>query len=214
MTPSQIEEAARRRYNSVSDNFWSSDEILELLYDACLELAMETNCIERLYTTTTVAGTQSYAFPTNVVSIKRVTYDDKKLKPINMREDDAITGLNQGTTAQSSPEYYWFYDYTLYLRNIPDAAETLKLWAYVEPSAITSTSTLEVPTEFHMKLVNYIVAEMAAKDSNFEAASYYTKKWEKAKLDVMKALKMRKRADSFGNVQDEESSVGSYLGLV
>lgn len=55
---------------------------------------------------------------------------------------------------------------------------------------------------------------MAAKDSNAVAAQYYMARWEKAKADVKKWMAMRKRADGFGNVQDEEQSVGSYLGLV
>jgi hypothetical protein len=214
MTPSQIEEAARRRYNSVSDSFWSSDEIFELIYDACLELALETKCIERLFSTTTVASQQDYSFPSNVLAIKRVTYDGKKLKPINMREDDAITGLNQSIASEGSPTFYYQWDYTISLRPLPSDALTLKIWAYVLPSAITSTSTLEIPEEFHMKLVNYIVAEMAAKDSNSDMAVYYSKRWDRAKLDILRWVAVRKRTDAFAVVQDEENSAGTYLGII
>lgn len=214
MTPAEIEEAVRRRYNSVSDNFWASDEINQLIYDACQELVLETNCIERIYTTTTVSGTQEYAMPTNVIAIKRITYNGQKLKPINMREDDALTGLNQTLQSLSSPSFYWMWNYTLYLRPIPDAALELKLWTYNQHPAITSTSIIEVPTEFHMKLCDYIVAEMAAKDSNPQATKYYMERWERAKLEIKKWMRMRKRADAFGNVQNEEDSVGSYLGMV
>lgn len=214
MTPSDIEEAARRRYNSVGDSFWSQDEIFQLIYDACLELALETKCIERTFTSTSVSGTQEYAYPTNVIGIKRVTYDNKKLKPINFREDDAITGLNQAVSTTGSPSYYFFWDYVMSFRPIPDDAKTIKVWAYVQPSVITSTSTLEVPTEFHMKLVNYVLGTMAAKDTNWDAADRYMQMWTKTKVDVLKWVAMRKRLDSFANVIDEEQSVGSYLGLV
>lgn len=213
MTPSEIEEAARRRYNSVSDSFWSQDEIFDLIYDACLELALETKCIERTFTTTTVSGTQDYSFPTNVISIKRVTYDGKKIKPINMREDDAVTGLNQTIATQGSSQFYWFWNYVMSLRPIPDSAVTLKIWAYVQPARISSASTLEIPTEFHMKLVNYVVGEMAAKDSNFTAADRYLQRWEKSKLDVKKWVANRKRSDAFGVVGDEEILIGDVFGI-
>lgn len=214
MTPSAIEEAARRRYNSVGDSFWSSEEILELLYDACLELAQETLCIERTYSTNTVAGTQEYAFPTNTIAIKRVTYNGQKLKFIDMREDDAVTGLDMSTTSQGTPQYYFVWNETISLRPIPNEAATLKIWTFNEPSSLTTTSTLEIPSLFHMKLVSYILTEMAAKDSNAVAARFYAEKWEKAKLDVKRWMQKRKRRDSFAVVKDDEQLVEAYLGFV
>lgn len=215
MTPSQIEDAARRRYNSVGDSFWSSAEILELLYDACLEIATETLCIERTYSTTTTSGTQEYAYPTNAIAIKRVTYNGQKLKVIDMREDDAVTGLDMSTTSTGTPQYYFIWNETISLRPIPDSSSaTLKIWTYNEPASLTSTSTLEIPTVFHMKLVYYIVAEMAAKDSNAVAAKYYMDRWDRAKIDAKKWIKRSKRGDSFAVVKDDEQLVEAYLGFV
>ncbi len=74
MTPTQIEEAARRRYNSVGDTFWSSDEIMQLMTDACLELAKEALVIEATYTTSTVVGQIQFPsgeLPTRVKSLNR-----------------------------------------------------------------------------------------------------------------------------------------------
>lgn len=212
MTPSQIAEAARRRYNAIGDSFWSDDEMYQLIYDACLELAQETNCIERTFTTTTVSGTQEYDFPTNVLSIKRMTYDGAKLRPISMREDDALTGLNSSTTSTGTPQYYYIWNKTVSLRPVPDDAKTLKVYAYTFPSTISSTSTLEVPEEFHMKLINYILQQMTAKDQNYQAAQYYLALWEKDKRDVLAYVRRKRRADAFMMVQDEELLSDSYLG--
>lgn len=214
MTPTQIETAARNAYNSIGDSFFSSDEILGLLYDACLELAREALLIERVYSTTTVAGTQEYDFPTNTIAIKRVTYDGHKLRPITFREDDAVTGLDQSDTTQGTPQYYYQWNETLGLRNIPDDAKELKIYSYNEPSEIDTTSTLEIPTSFHRGLVNYIVSEMAAKDMNLNHAQYYKQKWDKVVLDAKKWARKRKRTDGFGNVQDEDTMVETYLGTV
>ncbi len=214
MTPTEIETAARNRYNSVGDSFFSQDEILDLMWDACLDMTRECNLIERVYTTSTVASQQEYSYPTSTISIKRITYDGKKLKPITMREDDAITGLNQSTTSEGTPQYYFVWNETIYLRPIPSSVATLKIFTYNEPSELTNTSTLEIPTQFQMDLVDYIVSEMAAKDSNFEAAQYYANKWERSKMDIKKWQRKRLRGDSFASVQDEDQLIEGYLGIV
>lgn len=214
MTPTQLVERARNKYNSLGDSFWSDQELLDLFTDACTEIAQETLCIERTYTTTTVAGTQEYDFPTNTIAIKRVTYNGQKLKKISFREDDAITGLNQASTTRGTPSYYSQWNYTLALRPLPDAAYTLKIYAYNEPAALVITSVLEVPTVFHMRLIDYVLAEMAAKDSNEKAAKYYIDRWDKAKVEMKKWIAKRKRSDSFGVVQDEDQLIESYMGFV
>jgi len=218
MTPSELETHARRRYNAVGDTFWSQQEILDYLYNACLQMAREALVIEQAYTTTTVAGTQEYAYPTNTIQIKRVTYNGSKLQPINFREDDALTGFNASTTAQGSPQYYAIWDETLILRPIPDAAQTLKIYSYNEPQAITITSTLEVPSQFHMDLLDYVNAEMAAKDENFKAAEYYMKQWADNPMKGLMAAKRyaarKKRGDAFAAVQDEERLGITILGMV
>lgn len=214
MTPTQIELAARNRYNAVGDSFWSQDEILMLLYDACLDMARECLLIENTYTTSTVASQQEYAYPTTTMAIKRITYNGSKLKKINFREDDSITGLNQSTTSTGTPQFYFIWNDTISLRPIPTDVGTLKIYSFNEPAELTINSSIEIPTQFHMDLVNYIVSEMAAKDSNINVAQYYLNKWDKAKLNAKRWAKKRLRTDSFSTVQDEEMSVEGYFGIV
>lgn len=205
MTPSQFEDRARQRYNAVNDTFWSSAEILGYLTDACTAAASEGLLIEGLDTSiTTVNGTQSYAFPTNVVAIKRMTWNDIRVDPIDMIEDDAVTPFTTGVTDTGNPLYYWIWNSRIYLRPIPASAQTLKLWVYKTPSDITASSTLEVPTELQPELFNYVLREMTAKDKNYGAADRYDKAWEKSLLKIRSWARRRKRADGFTVVKSEE----------
>ena len=205
---------ARNKYNAVSDSFFSTAEILDLMYQACIELTRENNLIEGLYSTSTIVGTQAYSYPTTAISIKRITYEGQKLKQYTMREDDSVTGLNQATTSQGTPVYYFMWNKVIYLRPIPSAIGTLNIYTYNEPQVILSTSTLEIPTHFHADLTTYILASMAAKDSNFSAADRYDKKWKEILLSAKKWARLNKRSDSFTNVQDEDILSGGFLGLV
>ena len=214
MTPTEIETAARNKYNAIGDSFFSQEEVLDLMLQACNELARDCFMIQATYTTSTVASQQEYSYPTNTIAIKRITYDGKKLKQITFREDDSITGLNQSTTATGTPQYYFVWNETISLRPIPSSVATLKIYSFNEHSAITTSSTLEIPSQFHMDIVDFIVSEMAAKDSNFTAAKYYSDRWEKKKLDAKRWVRKQFRGDSFSVVQDEDQMIEGYLGIV
>jgi hypothetical protein len=212
MTPSQIEATSRNKYNSLGDTFYSSAEIMDLITEACMQLATRALCIERVYQTTTIASTQEYSYPTNVISIKRVTYNGQKLKPITMREDDALTMLNQSTTATGTPQYYFNWNESVYLRPIPDAAQTLQIFGYAEAQPVTSTSALEVPTMFHPDIVNFVVAELCAKDENYKASDRYLERWEAALVKAERWAAKKKRGDAMAAVQDEETLGETILG--
>lgn len=213
MTPEDIELAARRRYNAVNDTFWSQQEIFDLIYAACLEVADDAYCIERTYSTSTVAGTQEYDFPTSANAIKRVTWDGKKLTRIDMIEDDLITGLNQDTTDQGDPEYYWIWNNTISLRPVPSSVGTLKIWTYNTPSEITTaTQDVEIPDVHHSRLLNFVLSSMAAKDSNYTAAQYYLALWEKDKIKIRQSMRRAKRGDKFTSVKSEELIAETQIG--
>jgi hypothetical protein len=215
MTPLEIESQARSKYNAIGDTFWASSEIMHLIYEGCLELAVETNCIEDTDTDTSVANQQEYDFPAYAMDIKRVTYEGRKLEPISMREDDAITALSTDTAVRGTPRYYFTWNDKIYMRPVPAvSSEDIKVFFTKEPAAVTSASTLEVPTLSHAGLVNFCLREMCAKDENFDAAAYYDKLWDRTKENVKRYMKRRKRGDAFAMVQSEEALATSPFGSI
>lgn len=216
MTPQQISDAARRKYNSEGSSFFSEAEIYDLIYQAELEIARETKMLEgRSTSLTTTAGTQGYAYPTGVLEIKRIEVDGIKLKRIDFREDDRITLLNSNSTEQGEPQYYFDWGNTIYLRPIPDTSSLqIKIYYYKEPALITSGSqTLEVPALFHMSIVDRVVAEMALKDGNQAIADRYFAMWYDRHMPAaMKWTRKRKTGDGFSVVRDEDDVVGTILG--
>ena len=219
MTPAQIVTAARRKYNSASSTFFADAEIYDLIYQAELEIATVTKCLEgrTVISGGSVAGTQSYAFPSGVLELKRVEYDGTKLTPIDFRQDDALTLADANATAQGTPIYYYVWDSTIYFRPIPaTSSEQIRLYYYKEPVAVTTASqTLEIPALFHMSMVDRVVAELAAKDQNFETASYYMDLWENKHMPRIRAWgRKRRTGDAFNTVKDEASLAGTILGAL
>src|SRR4051794_5385415 len=121
MTPAQIEAAARNKYNSTGDTFYTSAEIVDYIYQAQLELAQVCPIIEAVYTTTSVASQQEYSYPTNTNTIKRVTYDGKKLPPISYRDEDTVPVLSPTTNPSPTHDFNADWNRALCLKNRPAA---------------------------------------------------------------------------------------------
>ena len=213
MTPASVVTAARRKYNALTDtDFFAEAELYEYLFRAETELAYHADCIEDTVTSTSTTGTSQYTIPTSVYKIKRLTYDGAKLKPIDFRQDDLLTGSDSDTTAEGTPQYYVYFDDKVELRPTPNAAQTLQWRVYKEPSIHTSATTFISPTRYHMAYVDFIVSEMHAKEKNLDSAQYYRTIWERHKAEARRIEKRLKRGDSFASVLDEDSLQGTLIG--
>lgn len=206
MTPGEVATYARQQYNAVNDSFFADSELYKHIWLAQDIMSKECKVIENTYTTATVVGQQEYTYPTNAIAIKRITYDGKRLSPIKMREDDILTGFNASTTATGLPQYYFVFDRIIYLRPVPDSVLTIKIYSFDKPQEVSTTSTLDVPDEFHLDLVDFVLWRMAAKDQNFNSAAYYQKQWEGALARAKQWSRKRLVADGFNVVRDEDGA--------
>ena len=214
MTPVELGQATREVYNGVGDTFFSDSEIYTYIKHACTELATKAKVIERVYTASTVASTQEYSWPTYAISIKRITYEGTKLGFITFREDDSLTLNNQATTATGTPQYYALWNRVFYLRPIPSAVGTLKIFTNNTPQAITATSTLEIPEVFHLSTVNFALHRMFAKDKKWDLSKYFLDIWTKDLSDARAWKRKEKYGDSYPVVQNEDIGAVTLLGAV
>lgn len=205
MLPSDIIATARDIYNATGDNFFTDTQMYNWIWAAEHEFAKKAWLIERTFTTPTVSGTQTYTYPTNTIAIKRITVNGKKIKRITHRYDDAITLSNATVTTQGWPIYYTDFNYTIYLRPIPDGVYTMQVFTYQDASQITSASqVLETPALFHMDIVDYMLFRMFAKDRDAQNMSFHRDEWKRHVADAVAYKNRMKRTDSFATVQSED----------
>ena len=221
MTPTLIETYARSKYNATGDTFFTEAEIFYYIYQAQLELASETDLYESpVATINMVAGTRSYDYPDTAKILKRLEYNVSggttiKLQPITFREDDALTLQNSTSTVQGTPQFYTIFNEKIYLRPTPaSSVDTITVYFYGEPAVVTTMTTLETPTLFHMDLVDFVVREMYAKDKDLEMTEYFDQRWEKSKSRIKRWVQKRKRGDSFTVVQNEDNLAVTITGPV
>lgn len=215
MTPSQVESAARRRLNAVSSDFWSSAEIIEdCLYFACLDIATRAKCIESTATDTSVASTSSYSKPSTAMAIKQITYDSLKLEVMSERQYFSLN-LNGTTASTGTPQWYYLWGDNYILYPTPDtSALTISIRYVAEPAALTAASTLEIPSQFHHRLVNGVCYYMLLKDVDDPRIPVFEARWMRDVQDCVDEWRRAKHADKFPRVQLEENLVTTDTGIV
>lgn len=214
MTPTEMATLARQQYNAVNDTFFSEDEINSYIYWAQMDLARFAFAIRDTFTTTTVVDQQEYTLPTNTTSVKRVTYNGDKLTPIDFRDDDDLILLNQTSVSSATPGFYYTWGNSIFLRPIPDDTVTLKVWTFKRPQAVTTTSTLEVPEEYHLDMVDFLVYRMAIKDINKTVISEMRARWQLHLSEARKLERRKLRSDSAAFVKDVERLAITRFGTL
>ena len=214
MTPNEIIELARAQYNAVNEKgFYTDAELRGYLTAGCKELAAKSLCIKKIFTTTTVASTAEYSIPSYAISIKRITYDGKKLHSISFREDDVATLSNSTSTQTGTPNFYTQFATSMFLRPIPDDAKTLKIYAICNAQPILeSTTTFEIPEDYHHDMTHYLNWRMALKDENPGISKAFIDLWKSAVVDARILERRKVIGDSFGHVQAIEVIPTSTFG--
>jgi hypothetical protein len=211
VTPTELEEYCRQRYNAIGDTMFSESEMLRYIWDAQMQLGKETWCIRDVYTTTTVASQQEYPFPTQTIAIKRLTVNGTEAESRSLEE---VLDLTSSTATPTGLTYiYAIWNEVLYLGPTPDDAYTLKIFSVNEPAEVTTSSTLEVPTRYQLDLADYVNEQMCIKDKNYVGAQVYAGKWAekvmKAKAQERKIL----RGQQFSWVRDSDRDLDVWGGL-
>lgn len=216
MTPSEIQTAARRKYNAVGDTFYEDDFFYDLIYEAETQLAEQALVIQKRYETVSVVSQREYSWPTNAMAIYRLEYDGQKLQLINFRQDDAVTLSETDTTQTGTPSFYELWDRTIFLRPIPETAGlTIKIYSYDMPSRQSSGSaTLDTPSHYHKDIVNFCVAALAAKNQDMQSYQAYKALWDTALKRAKIWQRKRVNQDSFKRVLNVDELPQSYQGLV
>jgi len=212
MTPTEIETHARQLYNAVGDDFFPQAMIFNLIYQAQLELGVEVDLIEETFTTDSVADQREYTYPDNTISIKRIEYDGDPLVKVELRNDPKTST----TETTGTPDSYAIWNDVVILFPTPDtASKTIKMFTHQRASKVTATSVLNVPEQYHLAIVDFILAAFFAKDKDRQMSTFHLNRWA---LTVEKALKEtahRKRTDRQAHVREYDAdyppAVGCYV---
>lgn len=218
MTVTEVINYLRRMHNEFNAQtpFWSDAELFALIEAKCNEVLTVIGLIEAKDTSlTTTSGTADYAYPSNVIGIRRVYVDGIALKYLTFREFEARKP--QGTAPSGTPREFMLWNNTITL--IPTPSESsLQITLYVEKkqTPITTASvTIDIPEVFHPALCDAILSEMWAKDLNAGMAQMYQNKWLQFHIPNMRRFAKRRRKRGLPSVVvDADSALETEFGVI
>lgn len=177
MTLTQFTTLCRNRLNALTDSYWSDSEIWALLVSRINQALAIIGYIEATDTsTTTVASTQAYSWPSTASNIVSVLYDGDRLQEITFREWEMEK--NNGTTPSGTPQMYVNWNRQVLLVPTPSAAATLTFY-YEKMESLYSTAndTINFPVTLQDALADGVIADMFAKSQNITMSRFYEEKW-------------------------------------
>jgi hypothetical protein len=174
--------------------------MIKQIWAAETQLANEGWVIENTYTTTSVDGTRSLAWPTNCIAIKEIRYRGEKLLKVDLENDPK----NDDNDPSGTPGSYAIWEKEIILFPTPDTdGDTIQIRTYQAPSELTdSTDALNVPDEYQICVADKVLAEMCIKDQNLSLANIYLSKWEACVQKARQNQRRQRRSDKQARTKD------------
>lgn len=217
MTALEIITAARQASNNEGSTFVSDSELYSYLTFGLNEAAAKALIIEATDSSslTSVADQADYTLPTGFISIKRVEYNNLKLRPSTLVEIDKLQSAISSDPASGTPRHYNLFGDNLKLVPTPDtSSDTIKLYGYKYHDAVSVSTTIAAPIVLHHYFVDYVTYRIYLKEGDSARANDHLTLWRSSLEDMRKFMQERRRRDHFNIVQSEDQSIANTLGLV
>jgi len=172
--------------NLCLDTVWS-----EFANRACMEVARETNCIEKNILLASVSGTRAYEVDTAILNILwTVRVENKTQVPIKQFPAPYLAEIAGDTVLaeDESPTAYWFNGDSLIFYPTPVGVDTFLVGYSVYPHYLDmDTSTVNIPLEYREAVVLYICHLFQMRAGKYEDATaflaFYDKKIAKYRTE-------------------------------
>lgn len=167
----------QRQFGDESGVQVTEADIIRWINDSQRDIGQAQEILEVVSTTASVAAQQAYTLPTDIITLKRVTYAGANVKNLSLQEFDAyITDALANPLVQDTgtPEVYYSYGSELSFFPIPTVdGDDIKLYYSQFPAEVVANSdTLSLPIKYFNRIVEYCIQQAYELDENFDGASY------------------------------------------
>ena len=143
---------------------FTDENIIQWINDAMREIASDNQLLQKSATSSTVTDQAEYDIPTDILKFHSVQVDGNDVNFINLEEAKIRGYLNSDT---GTPVACWVWAGKLTLYPAPSSSMPLKLIYTRQPTEVQGPpETPEVPASYHMRLVDYCLAQVAQQDDD------------------------------------------------
>jgi len=216
MLPSEVMTSVRNQLYEPTAGFWNNDELYGYMWQAEQEIALNIRCTQAQTAITTVTAQSMYTRPA-AYYIDRLTWDQVKLKKIDLTDYDALQRVAYGGlyTIGRSMHYYERGD-QLGLWPIPSYSAPINIYYVAIPAQLTDSThaAFTVPVYFHMMIQDYALYRAFAKDQNQGQATFFKQQWDADMQRAYTYWRQKTNDDMYQVVKEEDSYRNAELGII
>jgi len=144
---------------------------------AQMAIVDKTPIIQATATTNSVAGTQTYAFPADLIQVESVLFDGNILQPRDFEGIRYELGINNNTPGD--PVYWYSWANQLYLWPVPTVVKAIAVNYSKAPTSVTGLADqLGLPDRYFDRICDYVSSKAYELDEDWQANQVTLKRFE------------------------------------
>lgn len=164
----------QRNFGDTANVQIDQTDILRWINDAQREIVLANQLLQSVATSTTVAGTNTYTIPADLLTLRSIKHGGIKLRALSLTEAEQYIPNFDDTSNYPSdvPTHFWIWANQLTLYPNPSTAnKELKIYYTRQPVAVVLLADIpELPVQYHNRLVEYCLQQAYELDENWAAA--------------------------------------------
>lgn len=185
MLTSEIQSRVKNIFGDNSGAQIDSPMILDWINDGQTDICRKAECLEGIYTTSVVAGTDVYPYPTDFIKEQRLLVNGIKLSRLTLPSIDVLFP-DRGADSYTGSSLYYFHhnrSFNLYPKPGSNITNGLVVW-YIRNATPVAVEP-EIPSVFHEDLVRYCLMRAWELDENFGQAQVAKQEYDQRLLNTI-----------------------------
>lgn len=173
MNVQEVVTRVERQFGDESGVQITENDVMRWINDAQNDIAQAQEILEATATTVSVNGTDAYPLPADIINLRSVFYNGRKIDVVSMQDFDIYVNKlfdDPNTPTQGIPDIFYVWGQELRLAPVPneDGLE-IKLYYSQFPTPVTAVGDdLTLPIKYHNRIVEYCLQQAYELDENVE----------------------------------------------
>jgi hypothetical protein len=171
MFVSEIQSRVQNIFGDTAGAQLTPEMILDWINDGQTDICRKAECLEDIWTGTTVAADSSLARPTNFIRELWIRLEGITLRRQTAQSINVLYPEAESNTTTGKPLYYYHFSNAINFYPVPDSAYGISM-AYIRNAVklTGSSQTPEIPEIYHEDLVQYCLWRALQQDEQWGAA--------------------------------------------
>lgn len=178
----------KRQFGDESGVQITDADITRWVNQAQVEIVNKNPMIQATASGSTVAGTQKYAVPTDLIQLESIFVDGIWMEPSNFETIRAQLGND--TTTQGAPMYWYVWNNQIYLWPTPSQVWSMDInYSKLPNRVVSSADLLGVPDRYYDRVCEYSMSKAYELDEDWSAHTVQRQTFEDKLMEATNADK-------------------------